>query len=255
MVLSRRSLLVACAALAVTRPAIAGSMRLASYHNQPPFMVTPTSGMTFDLADYLEARLGLPVAAEIIPRNRLDSELLASQRGILVPWISPSWLPPRLLELMVFSPPLLSDENVVISNAAKPIEYDGPDSLIGYRMGIVTGRIHAKIDKLVAAGKIVVSKARSPALNLEMLASDRVDFVIMPGATWRALVPADRRAQFHLARRPQESFTRHIMLPRTDNMLAEKISVIVSAMPEDASWHRILEAYDLDNQHFSPFPT
>lgn len=255
MHLSRRTLLGLSALLAAPALAAAGVLRLISYHNQPPFMGTESTGLTFDLADYLEARLGAPVAAEIIPRNRLDSELLTAGNGFMVPWVSPTWFPPKLLAQMTFSPALLTDQNIVISHAKKPIEYAGAASLIGYRMGIVTGRVHRDIDRLVADGKIKVSNARTPQLNLAMLSSERVDFVIMPAATWHALVPVEQRRHFYVATQAQEVFTRHIMLPTGANVLIDKVSSIVTAMDTDTIWHRILQAYDLDEPAFSPLPT
>lgn len=128
-----------------------------SYNLSPPFHLSDGQGLSSALVDLLNQHAAndghLDFFLHELPRKRLDLNLQRGRPGIVL-WATPRFFEPASVEGMRWSAPLLLDRQDVISRRDAPVEYDGPQSLLGLRLGGVLGHRYPELDEQIAAGRI-----------------------------------------------------------------------------------------------------
>jgi ABC-type amino acid transport substrate-binding protein len=227
---------------------VAPPFRLLTYHDQPPYVTASGAGLTYDLARYLAARLSLGlIPVDVLPRKRLDEEILARQDGFVVPWINPSWFAPAVVDRMRLTKAILSDRNLVISAADAPVTYTTPADLIGHRYASVTGRKQIGIDPLVAQGRIERVDVRTVEQTIDLLRRRRVDFIVIPRTTWVALVDATDEHNFAIAETPHQVYDYYLMAPKSAAQLIDDLDTAIAFMRQDPVWLNICYRYRIDD--------
>lgn len=243
-----RITLATCAALGAVTSVLAADLTLYTYHANPPFVTGDGKGLTYELADYMtkKSKGALTVKVSVLPRARVDQAVQGADFKDAVPWVFPVWFKDKDKTNYLWSEPLFSDENIVVSTTVKKIEFSGPDSLKGASFGGVLGHNYSGIDDLVKAGQINREDAQNEETNLKKVASGRVDATLLPGSSANFLVPqlgiADK---IHVSANPQSRYTRHLLVAKSNPEALKQINAVISEMKGDAAWLEILKKYNI----------
>jgi polar amino acid transport system substrate-binding protein len=229
-------------------PAAADDIILYAYHLKPPYLVDRDrqAGLYYDLARYLSVHVpGHTFKTVYLPRKRLETELESGRLHGLVVGVHPSWFRDAARTRYLWSPPFMHDEDVVVSRAADPVPYDGPESLAGKQLGLSYGYYYYGVDELVKSGRIVRDDAVSEEATLDKLYRKRVDAAIITRRTLDYMVRqrADWQQQFYVARKPHDAFERMILIPREFAAAAPGIASALEAIAQDPGWQKALRCY------------
>jgi polar amino acid transport system substrate-binding protein len=177
-----------------------------TYYEFGPFITSRGKGLTYDFTELLNRSLqkaGLRIKVAVYPRKRLE-KILTKRQGIVL-FVNPIWMHDREKTRYLWSPPLLSDRNEILSRMNGPsptkIVYEGVESLNGLRMGGVLGRSYKDIDDAVNRGNIIRDDASKESQTLKKLVMGRVDFMTSSGSLIRYLVKdmgLEKRSSSHL---------------------------------------------------------
>ena len=224
---------------------------IASYYSQPPFVIERGKkiGLVFDLARQLTEIANGEYTFEvmILPRKRLDWHLESNDK-LIVPFVSPSWFGDENGVLFGWTPYLMQGGNAVVSSSATPFEYDGPVSLIGKRIGVVSGYRLKGLQVLIANGNITRFDIPNERLIWKMLKEGRIDVGIVPNIVARYL-EADiyPKVDLHFSSTPHQAFTRHVLISGHDGQFREFLNKAVIAVRMSSKWQSLLTKYGTSN--------
>jgi polar amino acid transport system substrate-binding protein len=241
----RKTAAAAFVFLASFAPAMAADVPMLTYHEFPPYVSDAKAGLTFELADYLTRKSGgaYTFVVAVMPRKRLDGEIEGGKPAV-VPWVNPAWFGDKDKTKYQWSIALVQDANAVVSPAAKPVTYSGPDALAGLKLGGVSGHKYGGVDALVEAGKVIREDANSELLNLKKVAAGRVDVTVMADSGARFMAKRENlTAQLFFSPTPHSQYDRHLMVAGGDAKLAEFVKKTVDGMASDAEWKAIAAKY------------
>jgi polar amino acid transport system substrate-binding protein len=220
---------------------------LYAYHLKPPYLLDPAAseGLYVDFASLLTLRApGLRFRVRYLPRRRIDQELAAGRLDGLVLGVHPSWFRDSERRLYLWSPPFMSDADIVVSRHEKPIPYVGPESLAGLRLALPRGYYYAGVNELIAEGRAQREESESEETALMMLSLGRADASILTRRTLYALLERrpGLRDRFHVAAQAHDEYERHVLLPREFAPLQRSVNEAVSLLVRDPAWQsRLLE--------------
>ena len=227
---------VFCLCLSSVVTAKPETVTIYSYHNHPPFVTGPDSGLTYELARQLNEQAAgrYLFQVSIVPRNRLNHFLKGWIQGVcpsseckqdwLVPWVNPKWGFIKGSRNNYLWHKLFSDANVIVSRASDPLVYLSPASLKGLVFAGMRGHHYVGIDDLVKTGEIKRIDGNRERDNLLKILHKRVDATVLPASTMEYLLANDQgikmqAEQFKVGDKKHQSYVRQIMLPETRNDL------------------------------------
>ncbi|QLG88591.1 transporter substrate-binding domain-containing protein [Chitinibacter bivalviorum] len=231
----------------ILSPLIGASEKITIYsqYDYPPFW-SEGHGLTADLAQKLTelSQDKYQFVVEIIPRKRLDAMMQSPKWQGIVPWANPSWFGDEQQSRFIWSSTLFMDADLVVSN--QPINFAGPESLYGKRLGGILGHRYIELEQDIAAGKIIRDDAPSQSNNLKKLMTQRVDVVFIPHSSWIDLqqtAPESIKGLF-LAATPRNRYERRLLISPNNPALAQYISKTLESMSRDSSWQYKIKAYN-----------
>lgn len=232
----------------VCAPAAADEIVLYAYHLKPPYLIdrNKQAGLYYDLARYLNQHVsGHTFKTVYLPRKRLETDLENGRLHGLVVGVHPTWFRDAARTRYLWSPPFMTDEDVVVSLHSDPVQYDGPESLAGKHLGLSFGYYYYGVDELVKSGRIARDDAVSEEASLDKLARKRVDATIITRRTLDYMLRhrADWQQQFYVARKPHDAFERMILIPREFSSAAPAITHALAAILQDPAWQKVLRSY------------
>ncbi len=242
-----RGLIMVCLMLVAVPGSADDEIILYAYHLKPPYLIDLKKqvGLYFDLARYLNARIvGHKFKTVYLPRRRLEHELELQRLDGLVVGVNPSWFRDESRTRYLWSPPFLRDQDVVVSLAEAPVAYEGPESLVGHKVGLSMGYYYYGVDELVRAGRVTRDDANNEEISLEKLALHRVDSAIVTRRTLDFLYvqrPA-WKALFSVAKKPHDEFDRMVLIPRQYAGLLPDIAAALGPIMHDPEWEKLLHA-------------
>lgn len=213
-------------------------VRFFSYHAFPPFFIGENMGLTYDLASYLTQKSNgvYQMVVDIVPRRRLDM-LMQDGEPLVIPWVSPEWYGPRAMERYAWTDSLFEDRNVVISSTAMPIDYTGPHSLSGKRIGTVIGHVYTDLQPLMDSRTIIREDSINEEVNVRKVALGRVDAAVMAESAARYYIQAfGLGSRIYISQEPHSSFRRHIMISGRNFILAEYLRYAIANLHNDPDW-------------------
>ncbi|MEX0371355.1 MAG: substrate-binding periplasmic protein [Tateyamaria sp.] len=219
------------------------------YHNYPPFIVDIAGerGLSFDFARLLtEASDGaFTFRVMVLPRQRLNRRLEAGHSGVVM-WVNDAWFGDTERTRFLWTDPILSDRNVVISPTQVAFDYDGPRSLTGMTLIGIRGHRYQDVDRLVGYGLVERVDMRSERSLVQFIASGRgrVAVVARSAAEYfiRELGLDDR---IHVAAEPHSSYQRHMLIqPDMEGVHALVQRVLPGLLASDA-WAAVIDGYGL----------
>ncbi|RDE19837.1 amino acid ABC transporter substrate-binding protein [Motiliproteus coralliicola] len=238
-------LLLSAASLAASS---AERIPLVTYHIAPPFIVDRDAriGLTYDLAEFLTERSEgrFHFVVEGLPRMRVNSRLEKSS-PLVVPWVNPHWFKDPTMERYLWTSGYLPDNNAVLSSVIKPIEYTGPDSLIGKSLSGVLGGRWVGVDPLIEQGKIKRVDTSSYLSTLRMVLHGRVDATIIPSPVAKYLISQERfSGYFHFSARPHTEYLRHFLVKERPDV-RRFLEAQVPILRDDPRWKASMASYGM----------
>jgi polar amino acid transport system substrate-binding protein len=247
---SRRQMLLCAAALTAVVPAHASGqpLRLYSYHLKPPFLLDDRArkGLYPELIPLLA--LGLPqrqLSLSYVPRKRLDALMEHEQLDGAVLGVSPLWFSPKERQRNLWTPPLLSDADLLVSRRDAPLRYSGPASLFGRRVALPRGYLVPGLNEAMAAGQIAGEQPESETSALAMLMHGRVEAAVLTQRTLQALLLAQPgwQQQLHLQEAPLGRFELCILVPERLADLHAPLSDAVRWLTRSPAWAALLRRH------------
>lgn len=95
-------------------------------------------------------------------------------------WATPEFFPERLTARASWTRPLLCDIQDFVSRRAAPVDYDGPRSLHGLRLGGILGHRYRTLQADIDKGLIRREDVHTDLQNLNKLLSGRIDVALIP---------------------------------------------------------------------------
>lgn len=240
--------LLLCLAMSCAAHAAAAEFILYAYHLKPPYIVDRDKevGIYYDLARLLTNRIpGHTFKTVYLPRRRLEHDLQLGRLHGMVIGVNPSWFKDESRTRYLWSPSFLHDNDVVVSAAARPLRYDGPESLVGLHIGLSMGYYYFGVDELIRAGRLQRDDAINEETSLDKLMRGRVDAAIVTRRTLDYLVRRrpQWKNQFHSARVPHDSYDRMLLIPREFAAIVPDLNAVLGPIAHDAEWLKLISRY------------
>lgn len=221
-----------------------------AYQPSPPFASGQGRGLSEALVELLNEHPSNQDRSEFrlsqLPRKRLDARLAANEPGILL-WATPEFFPEHLTTGASWTPPLLCDIQDFVSRRDAPVDYDGPRSLHGKRLGGILGHRYRELQPDIDKGLIRREDVHSDLQNLNKLLSGRIDVVLMPRSSRLFYSLTETSAdQLYVSPKPLYVFDRHLLM--TASLPAETtqfMQQMIADLPHSARWLKLLRRYGL----------
>lgn len=219
------------------------------YHTEAPFVINSErqTGLNFEFVDKLN-ELSPPeytFQLRMLQRPALNQRLLAAKPSIIL-WTNPAWFKSKQSASYHWSNTVFLDSDVVVSLAAAPVNYQGPESLTGMVLGARSGYYYSGLNPLISAHKLRRVDAPDDQTNLQRLLDRSTDVMIISKST---LVHYARSknliSTLHMSSTPQSRYERKVLV--TDQ-LASVLPVINNAVDQlnaDQGWQSRLSLYSL----------
>ncbi|SPH19290.1 hypothetical protein ASD8599_00014 [Ascidiaceihabitans donghaensis] len=225
------------------KAAQAETVRVWVYHNFPPFVidVDTQSGLSYDFARELTVRSDgqHDFVVEVLPRARLNRQMADGAEGIVF-WANPVWFGDKEETKYLWSSKITSDSSVVMSRVDDPIEYTGPQSLLGMELVGIEGHRYIGVDELVQEGLMTRKDlhAESSAVQFISTGRGRVAILARSAADYftRKLALTD---MIHFASTPHSSYTRHVLVPKADFALRGYIDQVLDELNKSPIWRAV----------------
>jgi polar amino acid transport system substrate-binding protein len=214
-------------------------------YDYPPFWHAADRGLTHDLAQALtqhsQGRYQFEV--EITPRKRLDHILASPNWQGIIPWVAPIWFRDEQQTRFGWSGTLLHDADLIIGHQA--LQFNGPASLSGKRLGGILGHRYAEFEALIQAGQIIRDDAPSQELNLKKLRAQRIDFMFIPYSSWNELKLNDPNSikGLYVASQVRNRYERRILISPHQPALKEYVQQTVELLRKDPAWLKHTQPY------------
>ncbi len=234
-----------------TTPANGPLVTAFNTYAQVPF-VDDTGGLAADCVAYLNQKLmgAYRLQLDTIPRSRLmrlELAAPASFQGVVL-FLHPRFVDDLQQQSYLWTQGLFSDANVLIFRGPRAPAVRSMDDLAGLRFGGSLDMRYKGLDELVERHKLTRIDSYSLRDSLTQVAAGRVDFTQTNATAFRAMAQQQVgfTGKFVSVPVPGEpEFLRHIMIGRGNADLAERLRVIVKAMPRDRQWLAIANRYAL----------
>lgn len=109
-----------------------------------------------------------------LPRKRI-SEWVRNKSAQVVSLSNPDIEPAQGYS---FSLPLWNSSDYIVSRRADDFVYDAPENLYGLRVGVILGNRYGKLDKILAAPQVRLTRVITHCQLHDLLSRDRVDVII-----------------------------------------------------------------------------
>lgn len=215
-----------------------------TYYSDPPFSVAWPDSLTTRLADALTVKSNgvYRFKAVQLPRLRLDKMIEGAQWDGLVAWVNPPWFGDERKTRFAWSHPFMKDADLVVSSKPHPVEYeDGGKSLEGLRLGGVVGHRYTDVQALIDSGRLVRDDADSELQSVLKLKYGRVQVVFVQASSLpylRQEVP-DLDAWLYIARRPRDSYQRHLFASKGNKALIAFVDVALRKLGSEPFWQSV----------------
>lgn len=231
---------------AVNRPMI----NVYAYHLKPPYIldVKAQQGLYFDFVRYVnQKQQQYQFKLVYMPRKRIDRFLELDRLDGAVIGVSPVWFGDKSEQKYLWTGAILDDQDEVVSRNTDRVEYTGPKSLIGKRLGGVLGFSYVGIDPLVESGDIQIFHTVGDREVMELVARYRVDVGIVSSATLKYLSETVQRWNnvFYISPQPHYAFQRRLLLTQGNQQAFSVINPIILTMAEDQQWLEVMRKYSL----------
>lgn len=240
------------AAAAPEKPAPVLEVPLVTYYDYAPFTLAEApADLTRELAHFLtKGSAGrYRFVPQFLPKGRLDYLLQKPAWQGVVAWLHPRFVHDESGSHYVWSASLMQETDLVVSHVDAPVEFDGPASLKGKRLGTILNQRYSDMEEMIAAGQLQRDDAVTQEANLRRLLLKRVDVVFVSRSTlsWLRERVEGFDDKLHIARRPRNQFSRHLMA--TPNLPPDLLNYVRSsagALNGNPHWREVMKQYHVE---------
>ncbi len=220
-----------------------------SYYESLPFKTNESGeGLSQDFVDLLNQHNVYNFKLEALPRVRLNYYLSQKHAGIVL-FVNWTWMGENSKQDYFWSDPLLHDRNEIISSVNDPVQYLGPNSLVGKSFAAIRGRKYAGLDTLLNQNKIHRQQVYNESSVLMLISSGRVQTSSMARTLLMPQIKKHKlKGQIFFSDKPLFSFTRHIMTSRSLPKVHEFIQGVIKGLDQKPEWQAILKKYGLQKK-------
>ncbi len=221
-------------------------IELLTYHTHEPFITGDHSGLTYDLADFLNAHGGEAYRFHVVPtsRPRIDRIVEQGKKRGVIPWVNPVWFKDPKRKIHLWSDVVLMwDGNAIISHQRRPVDYRGPEVLDGMVFGGIGGHVYAGIDDFIKdGGTLRRVNADNHAENIEKLRRGDIDAMLMPGSGARFTIrKAGLTEELYVSPSPHSTYDRRLLITQHDAALGRFLDDVLTR--HGAEWQAVVNAY------------
>ncbi len=215
-----------------------------------PFVVGD-GGLAADLVAYLNDKLKGKYQFKLnqLRRDALNKNVISDPnfKGVVL-FLNPMFVDDVPKSKYSWTQPLMSDANVVISNASKPVEYTGMDALKGLKFGGVIGNRYAGME---AVEKDVQREdVAEEFTNIKKVASGKADVTIMAASTYNYLLGQMAKSgaaggNLHVSSKKHAEYDRFLFVGKDNAPLLKELNAVLAGMRGDPAWKAIQSRYGL----------
>ncbi|WP_028455013.1 hypothetical protein [Chitinilyticum litopenaei] len=229
------ALLLVSATSTLARAQIA--LPLYTDYEEPPYATAQPDNLTSQLAAYLTtaSKGAYRFTAVQVPRRRLDALVATPDWKGVIAWGNPNFFSNLPGGSLLWTSSYMKDTDLVVSLRSKPVNYSGPQSVTGLRVGAIRGWQLNDLDQAIRSGLIRREYAPTGIANLKKLRAGRVDFILLQGSSmpyYRREFP-DLDDWIYISPTPRREFTRHFAVAPLEGKLYEFLQSTASTMPAD----------------------
>ena len=236
----------------ITAAKAAEQVEFATHYDYPPFVIDmkKQEGFVFDLAKYLskQSKGRYDFQVTYVPRIRIEN-YLNKKKTVVVPFVSPKWFSDDNMTRYLWTAPLMTDQNVVVSQKKSLFEYKGLESLNGKTMAYFLGHKMPVLDNLISEGKIKREDGPSLTGNFKKVVEGRADFLVTGEMVVRYIIDREHwQTNLSVAKEPIDVFERRILVsPVTDVALQQWLNSEVKDLIKSKQWPTFLDHYSFEN--------
>jgi len=218
-----------------------------AYRLIPPYIIDIELeiGLYYDFSRYLSQKSDTyQFHTLFVPRKRIEIYLNRNQMEGMLIGVNPIWFNDAAQKKYLWSSPIFQDQDDLISLANNKLEFNGPQSLYGKKLGGVLGFYYFGIDEAVKSGQITRDNTNSESSILSMILHQRIDAGIVSKSTFDYLVNENSwQGQFHISKQPHDKYSRHILVPHKYEELHKHIEAIARDISSDPIWQEMLRQH------------
>lgn len=223
-------------------------VKVYSYHLKPPLILDANTGrgLYTDMLSYLnKENSAYRFQLQYLPRRRLDTLVKSGNLDGIVIGVNPVWFDDKSEKKFLWTTPVMGDIDDVISTKKHPVEYAGPESLEGMRIGLVLGYYYFGVNELISEGKIQRDDASSEEHNFKKLLAGRIDAAIISRSSYDYEMKhyPEMQGLFHISKKPHDVFDRRIMVPLNMVKIHAQINTILKDAADDPNWQKMISDY------------
>ncbi|NLG35675.1 MAG: transporter substrate-binding domain-containing protein [Lentisphaerae bacterium] len=225
---------------------------LHTYHDKAPYYspgledpATPGRCIYVDLAVYLNARQrAFQVRIEYLPRARLNRRLEQGDLPGGVIGVHPLWFRDKDRTRHLWTPPFMSDRDVVVVARGRAFPYAHPRDLAGKTVTLPRGLYYWGVTELIAEGKIRGEETERELQNLQKVARGRADATITSIYAFRNMAAAyGLEGQLEILPAAHDEYDRMILLPRGYEKAYAAIEPLLRGALNDPAWLDMLAVH------------
>ena len=217
----------------------AESTPLYTYNTPPPFYPGDSDDLSSYLAKFLSEASNKKFEALYLPRKRLDKLVSDDNWQGAIMWANPTWFNDPERQTYLWSNPIATDYNLVLSHKHRPLEYQGPRSLIGLKLGGILGHVYVEFEEMIKQGSLIRENTHSYESNLLKLKAGRVDVIFIPASSLSILLKLnpDMRDWLHIAKQPRSKFQYFFFCERSNSQLISFLNEQIKRLENDTEWN------------------
>ena len=227
---------------------------LAFYNDTPPWQVNykGLKGLTNELAIFLNSDKNSPYnfVPEFITRSRINIILAKDEESIVVAWVQPAFFDDAKKNNYLWSEPLLSDSQLILSSKKNPIQFNDISSLKGKVFSAVAGSRYSSLEPLIKAGDIkrVDSIRFITAIENVISAKKDVNFCIIENTAVNFFKKIDKSSlsldMAYISTKPLTPiYKRSIMIPMKYKRIYKYLNLRLKGIKNNKEWNNILNKY------------
>ncbi|WP_431689329.1 amino acid ABC transporter substrate-binding protein [Hahella sp. NBU794] len=220
-----------------------------TYYTSPPYGLHSDG---YDLTSIMCAELSKLSGGkwrfepQSLPRKRIDSYLERGDQAV-VAWVNPSWFGDKQEEHYDWTHGVVTGRNEIVSLKLHPVEYHGPESLVGKSFGGVLGHRYVGIDELVEEGRIQRENASSFSSNFGKLLLRRIEVTMIPREELFYLMANEQvGAQLYISKQPHQEYQRKMLVTKGLKGVRDFMEAQWSTLNDHPDWRHLLQRYGLN---------
>lgn len=214
-----------------------------------PFQVGRDGSLASDLVNYVNEKLQGQYTLELkqMPRRRLNDEVLTNPAfdGVVL-FLAPPWVGDAGQYKYLWSEPVFTDHNLIVSRPDTAIEYSGPASLTDHRFAGIIGNFYSGLQSIDRSADTTAELS-----NLKNLISKRIDVTLIADSIFSYYLTTNSNRRYaldkmHVSSSDHASYNRYLFTSSKNTGLAQALKNITASMNTDQQWLTILAKYGIN---------